>query len=143
MNYYDFAKKDLKTAIINYQHGGDYDSIIVMCQQYLEKSLKQLVLLKCGEQLRTHKLITLSNRLGYSELDKYSDFFRRIQDCYFDRRYPGEDYIETTEIECSTALALISELKPFIESKIEELTNSKSQDAIGDVGIFSSVKLED
>lgn len=48
MNYYDFALKNLKTAKLHYNYGGDLDEIVVSCQQYFEKAFKQLLLLKEG-----------------------------------------------------------------------------------------------
>lgn len=133
MNYYDFALKDLKSASTMYNHTEEYDVVVVSCQQYLEKSLKYLLELKSGELSKTHKLTTLSNRLDIEEFKQYEDLFRKIQDYYFDKRYPSEDYIETTKEECDLIYNKTLELKIIIENISNKLI---SQDFTKKIDFF-------
>ena len=125
MNYYDFAKKNLKSAETMNKYTDEYDVIVVDCQQYLEKSLKYLLELKCGELTRVHKLTVITSKLNIEELNKHEDIFRRIQDYYFDKRYPGDNYLETSKDECAEVFKFTISLKPFIEELILKYTKEE------------------
>ncbi|MGL4949223.1 MAG: HEPN domain-containing protein [Anaeroplasmataceae bacterium] len=119
MNYYDFAKKDLLSADTMYKYTEEYDVIVVHCQQYIEKSLKYLLEIKCGELSKSHKLTVLSNKLQIKELDTYDNIFRKIQDYYFDKRYPGDNYIITSKSECDEVYTFTKDIVTVIEYLIK------------------------
>lgn len=85
-----------------------------------EKAFKRLLELKCGQLLKTYKLTTLVATLKIEEFIRYNDLFRKIQDYYFDKRYPGEDYIETSKDEMLEVYNLMLLLKPVIERYISK-----------------------
>lgn len=138
MNYYDFAIKNLKTAQLHMQYDGDMDEVVVSCQQFFEKSFKQLLLLKDGSIYKTHRLTFLIKKLGIVEFLMNEDLFRIIEDYYFDKRYPSEIYEETTLVEASRAYNLAVELKPIIESYLSKYERCKSKDLINS-NIFGDV----
>lgn len=140
MNYYDFALKDYNMMKLAYSSSSDYDSIVVMGQQYLEKGLKRILELKCNEVYTKHKLTVIISKLNIIEFMIHEDYFRKVQDYYFDRRYPGENYIETTKEECDYLVKFVEEIKPVIEYYIDKYksTNSvdntvKSSNVFGDI----------
>ena len=111
-DFYYFAMKNynfLKMAI-NCE-SDDYDSMVVLCQQFLEYYLKHLLEVTQGKSVRHHKLALLANQLGFSELDKYEDFFRKVQEYSFDKRYPGECYVLTTKEEFESTFRTTEEVK--------------------------------
>lgn len=69
-----------------------------------------------GELSKSHKLTVLSRKLELNELDQYEDFFRKVQDYYFDKRYPGENYIETTKEECNLVFVMTHQIKDLLET---------------------------
>lgn len=71
------------------------DSVLVTCEQCIEKYLKHLINTQMGEIERTHNLPYLISRLkeNYPELKKYNGLARFLKDCYFERRYENDDYI--------------------------------------------------
>ncbi|SFC84965.1 HEPN domain-containing protein [Clostridium uliginosum] len=121
MNYLDFANKDLNSAKILHKYTGEYDNIVVLCQQYLEKAFKYLLDRKLGELSKSHKLVTLSKKLEINELDKYENFLRKVQDYYFDKRYPSEDYMETIKEECDEVVKTTLIIKEIIEAELNKL----------------------
>lgn len=137
MNYYDFALKNLKTAELHYNYGGDLDEIVVSCQQYFEKSFKQLLLLKDGSTYKTHKITFLINKLDIVEFKMHEDLFRKIQDYYFDKRYPSEVYEVTTKSEAEAVYNLALTLKPAIEDYLEQF--NKGHKKLNNTSIFDDV----
>lgn len=125
MNYYDFALKDYKSAQTMYKYTDEYDIIVVSCQQYLEKALKYLLEINLGELNKTHKLTTLAHKLNIEYFNKYTAFFRQVQDYYFDKRYPSEDYITTTKEEAEYVFTLTTEIKEYMENNLIHGLDSK------------------
>lgn len=142
MNYYDFALKDYKMMKLAYSSSDDYDSIVVMGQQYLEKAFKRLLEVKCGEIYKNHKITVIVQKLGIPDFLMHEDYFRKIQDYYFDKRYPGENYIETSKSECDYLVYFIDGIKPVIESYLEIYSDCEENKNIADLkgsGIFKDL----
>lgn len=118
MNYLDFANKDFKSMETMYQYTEEYDTIVVNCQQYIEKALKHLYELKLNELSKSHKLVFLAKQLDIPEILQYSNELRIIQDYYFDKRYPSESYMETTKEECEQAVKVTRAIKVIVEAEI-------------------------
>lgn len=141
MNYYDFALKDLKSAEIMYKYSNEYDVIVVSCQQYVEKSLKHLLQLKNGELLKTHKLHTLLNKIDMVELNEFDRlFFLEIENFYFDKRYPGEDYIETTKEDCDRIYRKTLEYRNLIEKLIKFYEKIDNGGSVRKMSLFDEVE---
>jgi HEPN domain-containing protein len=104
-SYIDIAHEDL-TAANEMLRVGLYNHATRLCQQYVEKVLKEC-LHQRGESeidlylLHTHKLSRIATRCGELigiEFDKMETaFFRELTDYYFDTNYPGENYIKISE----------------------------------------------
>lgn len=137
MNYYDFALKDYNMMKLAYTSSNDYDSIVAMGQQYLEKAFKQLLELKCGEISRNNKITYIIAKLNIIDFSIHEDYFRKIQDYYFDKRYPGDSYIETTKDECDYLVKFVDNIKPVIESYID--TYSKQKSTLVNMNIFDEI----
>lgn len=133
MKYIDFANKDFKAMETMYTYTEEYDVIVTNCQQYIEKALKHLYEIRLHELSKSHKLVTLVKRLNISEILIYENELRIIQDYYFDKRYPSEDYIETTKEECDNAVAVTRKLKDIIEAEIAKERKINSNVKQGDV----------
>ncbi|MBP3886693.1 MAG: HEPN domain-containing protein [Cellulosilyticum sp.] len=91
-----FAELDYK-HILHIQHiEGLEDSVLVTCQQCIEKYLKHLISSVLGETEKSHNLPFLISKLSgkYPELKQYNTLARFLKDCYFERRYENEDYVE-------------------------------------------------
>lgn len=91
-----FAELDYKHILHIQSVEGLEDSVLVTCQQCAEKYLKHLISEKLGETERSHNLPFLISKLSdtYPELKKYRILARFLKDCYFERRYENEDYVE-------------------------------------------------
>lgn len=139
MNYYDFAIKDYNMMELAYNSGSDdYDSIVVFGQQYLEKAFKHLLEIKCGEIYKHHKITIIVQKLGIVDFLMHEDYFRKIQDYYFDKRYPGENYVETSKYECDHLVKFIREMKPTIESFINIYSEPKDN-KLKDSNVFGKI----
>lgn len=135
-SYLYFAEKDYKLMCLSYEYNLDYDSTVVLCQQFLEKALMHLCELKLGEQFKTHKLTSLSGKLKIDELDKYENELRKIQDYYFDKRYPNEDYVQTSKEECERTVETTKEIREIIEKECNKYATRKGKQ----MTIFDSVE---
>ena len=110
-SYIDIAREDLRAAG-EMLRAGLYNHAVRLCQQYVEKVLKEC-LEKHGageEDLRlqhSHRVFRLAERaaelrgLTFTRTEKA--FFRELTDYYFDTNYPGEDYIEVTALQAAQA----------------------------------------
>lgn len=118
MNYYHFALSDFKSAETMYTYTEEYDVIVVHCQQYLEKAFKHILDLDVSKEIpRTHKLTLLARLINDDELSKHELLYFKLNDCYFDRRYPSHDYIQTSKDECNEIYNETRILKEYIERK--------------------------
>lgn len=125
MNYYDFAIKDFRSAETLYTYTEEYDVIVTLCQQYLEKALKYLLEENEGIITKSHKLTVICRELNISYFDQYINFFRQVQDYYFDKRYPGVNYIETTKKEADEVFEQTKLIKEYIESNLIKSDDSQ------------------
>lgn len=100
-NYFDFADNDHKLISYTPRNSDLFDSIVVLYQQCCEKNMKGIIKVLYGEDLRTRKLTTLLRDIStkYPELNEYKNLCRELQDSYFDRRYPNEDYYPLSQEE--------------------------------------------
>ena len=91
-----FAELDYKHILHIQSVEGLEDSVLVTCEQCVEKYLKHLISEKLGETERSHNLPFLMSKLSgdYPELKRYMTLGRFLKDCYFERRYENEDYVE-------------------------------------------------
>lgn len=91
-----FAELDYKHILYIQNIEGLEDSVLVTCQQCIEKYLKHLISSVLGETEKSHNLPFLISKLSgkYPELKQYNTLARFLKDCYFERRYENEDYVE-------------------------------------------------
>lgn len=95
------AEKDLIRATKTYQIG-EFSVCGFYCQQCLEKIGKQYLqraLLGSLEtlDLKTHRLKKIYSKIDLADIDDALVTLYALTDCYFDSRYPGEDYFELDE----------------------------------------------
>lgn len=110
-----FAEIDYKHIVHIKDIEGLEDTVLVTCEQCIEKYLKHLINENLGEVERSHNLPYLINRLKeiYPELKRYMNLSRFLKDCYFERRYENDDYI---------ALEADEYLK-YVEESLEMITH--------------------
>lgn len=131
--YYDFAMSDYKNLEFMIENEfDDYDIIMVTCQQFFENYLKYFLELLKGESNRVHKLTVISN-----QLEQYIDFFRQVQDDYFDRRSPNDCYIETSKEKCDYVVSKTKEVKKLLDKILEEYSKS---DSLKSSNVFDKLK---
>lgn len=126
-------RKDFKSMETMYKYTEEYDTIVVSCQQYIEKALKHLYELKLNELSKSHKLIFLAKQLDIPEILKYSNELRIIQDYYFDKRYPSESYMETTKEECDQAVEITTEIKAIVEAEVDKYNQLLARSDVNDI----------
>jgi len=110
-SYIDIARTDLAAAH-EMLKVGMYNHAVRLCQQYIEKLMKECIHRNGGTEadlflLHTHRLAKLSTRCEEIANVKFSDaeklFLRTLTDYYFDTNYPGENYNEVTANEATQA----------------------------------------
>ena len=91
-----FAELDYKHILYIKDIEGLEDSTLVLCEQCVEKYLKHLIRKQLGEVEKSSHLPFLMSKLSdtYPELKQYVALSRFLKDCYFERRYENEDYVE-------------------------------------------------
>ena len=93
------AEKDLKCAEKNLSIG-EYNAVGVYSQQALEKIAKHYIQRKfivedIAELMRSRKLRKLYSRIkSYVDIKNEMEVIYALTDCYFDTRYPSENYFE-------------------------------------------------
>lgn len=122
-SYIDMARDDLFAAK-EMLRAGLYNHSARLCQQYIEKVLKECIMHHGTEEtdillLHTHKLARLADRCG--ELAEISfgktemAFFRELTDYYFDTTYPGENFIKISEEEARRVYEEVLEFREVYE----------------------------
>lgn len=141
-SYAIIASKDMEVAG-DMLRLGHYNYFVRLCQQYVEKILKEVVCrLGDGEEyvsaLNTHNLFRISQKVTkLTEISFSKDeqlLFRSLTEYYFDTNYPGENYFEVSEEE---ALGVCADMKMFVK-KFGEALEDKN---IGGVVFPETLKL--
>ncbi|MGL4950159.1 MAG: HEPN domain-containing protein [Anaeroplasmataceae bacterium] len=112
-NYFANKKLNIVNKIFDeFDSSCDYDEVVVSVQQAIELKLKHFMIEECGLEMKTHKLTVICHKLKdkYPELMLILGDLSIIQDYYFDKRYPGEDYIETTLEECKHSIEIMKKV---------------------------------
>lgn len=131
-SYGYLAYRDLRSAelLIQYEHWNSSD---VLIQQSIEKYLKHYINEKSPsgatpDDLRGHKLLKLLKVSGINRLADLRGALSEITDCYFDARYPGEDYTEYEKNDIMYYLSAAYTVEKYMLSvffeKIEEATGA-------------------
>ncbi|MBM7582781.1 HEPN domain-containing protein [Caldicoprobacter guelmensis] len=60
--WFEMAKKDIRSTEILYEHDGDNGIICFHCQQAIEKYLKGFLIYAAGELLEGHNLVRLCKK---------------------------------------------------------------------------------
>jgi len=101
-----------------------------LCQQYVEKILKECLSINSADEadiylLHTHKLVRLAERCKILTKVLFSDaeimLLHELTDYYFDANYPGENYLK---VSAERALAIYDQVVQFKEN-YEELLCTK------------------
>ncbi len=91
-----FAEQDYKHIQIIKEVAGLEDATLVRFQQSAEKYAKHLLKENTGEINTTHNIPVIINQLipTYPELKSYMGIARFLKDCYYDRNYETDSYLE-------------------------------------------------
>lgn len=94
-----FAETDYNHLNIIKDVAGLEDATLVRCQQSAEKYAKHLLKEATGEINTTHNIPLIINQLipKYPELKQYMAIARFLKDCYYDRNYETDSYMELDE----------------------------------------------
>lgn len=140
-NFKYFAEKEFKSLVATKKYNLDLDVGVIHAQQYLEKGLKQIVLMKTGEEFKTHKLTFLADKSDIKELKPFTNILRQIQEYYFDKRYPSETYTETTLEEFDEVYTATKNIKEIIDKEYDKLKLDDSESKkVEQMDIFNNIK---
>ena len=91
-----FAESDYTHLKVIKEVPGLEDATLVRCQQSAEKYSKHLLKEYTGEVNTTHNIPVIINQLipKYPELKQYMAIARFLKDCYYDRNYETDSYME-------------------------------------------------
>lgn len=91
-----FAETDYNHLMVIKDVSGLEDATLVRCQQSAEKYAKHLLKEHTGEVNTTHNIPLIINQLiaKYPELKQYMAIARFLKDCYYDRNYETDSYME-------------------------------------------------
>ncbi len=91
-----FAETDYNHLKVIRGVEGLEDATLVRCQQSAEKYAKHLLKAYTGEVITTHNIPLIINHLipKYPELKQYMSIARFLKDCYYDRNYETDSYME-------------------------------------------------
>lgn len=94
-----FAESDYKHLQIIKEVEGLEDATLVRCEQCAEKFAKHLLKEYTGEINTTHNIPVILNGIvgQHPELKKYMSIARFLKDCYYDRNYETDSYLELEE----------------------------------------------
>ncbi len=92
-DWFEMAKKDIKSAEILFQHEADNGIICFHSQQAIEKYLKGFLIKTTGELQEGHSLVKLCKKaVAYDKV--LNDFIKDmafVNTYYIETRYPAED----------------------------------------------------
>lgn len=94
-----FAESDYKHLKIIKEVEGLEDATLVRCQQCAEKFAKHLLKEYSGEINTTHNIPVILSSLfeRYPQLKQYMHIARFLKDCYYDRNYETDSYLELND----------------------------------------------
>ena len=133
-SYGYIAYRDLRTAEILIQFEC-WNNITILIQQSIEKYLKHYINEKSPngatpDDLRGHKLLKLLNVSGIPQSRDIRGALSEITDCYFDARYPGENYTEYGESDVQYYLETAHKIEKYMLSVFfEKVENEQKQHA--------------
>lgn len=131
IDYFKFSESDLYVARLLFK-GEDtpkelYDKIVSSYAEGIEKLVKGLYYLECGEEEKHHYTWSIVKKLCsysslYIELKNYRLFFTELESIYFKRRYPSKNYCE---LDLDEFLDIVTNSESII-SILCELKNDKT-----------------
>lgn len=94
-----FAESDYKHLQIIKEVAGLEDATLVRCQQCAEKFAKHLLKEYSGEINTTHNIPVILSSLfeKYPQLKPFMHIARFLKDCYYDRNYETDSYLELSD----------------------------------------------
>ena len=122
-DWFEKARRDFDTAVLNHKHGGYTDTTCYFCHQVAEKSLKSYLLYKEMEFLpKTHILPSLlslceKKEKEFSALEKNCELLSRY---YIETKYPASAPIDYSKEETGEAIKLAKEVLEFVTEKIRK-----------------------
>ncbi len=91
--WFEMAKKDMRSAEILFEHDADNGIVCFHCQQAIEKYLKGFLINATGELQEGHNLVKLCKKaLAYDKaLGGFIKDMALVNTYYIETRYPAED----------------------------------------------------
>ena len=116
MDWVGKADSDLKSALILFEHEGDYGIVAFHCQQAIEKLLKAFLLKSLGELIEGHSLIFLCKRASLFDINVKSF----LKDCayinqfYIETRYPSDIPMVMVKDEAEECIVITKSIFKYI-----------------------------
>lgn len=105
---------------------GNFNPVAAGCAQAAEKYLKAVIELAFPEDedavrlLRSHNLRAILNKIkGKYEVKIDDKECKWLGDFYFDARYPGDNFVETTEEDAVEALRILEQIRREAQQLVE------------------------
>lgn len=119
--WFQMAKKDIRSAIILFEHGADNEIICFHCQQAIEKYLKGYLIFARGELQEGHSLIKLCKKAMIHE-NTFGDFLKDlafVNTYYIETRYPAVDPLEVSNNDTEECLRITDKIVAKIDKLVE------------------------
>jgi len=121
--WFEMAKKDMKSAEILFEHDADNGIICFHCQQAIEKSLNGFLISVTGVLQDGHSLVKLCKKAA-SHNSLFSDMLKDmafVNTYYIETRYPAEDPLLVSKEDAAECMAISKKVIVMIEDIINKM----------------------
>jgi len=121
--WFEMAKKDIRSAEILYEHDGDNGIVCFHCQQAIEKYLKGFLIYATGELQEGHNLVRLCKKaMAYNKvLGEFIKDMAFVNTYYIETRYPAEDPLLVSKEDAKECIRIAMK----VMEKIDEAMKTK------------------
>jgi HEPN domain-containing protein len=119
--WFDMARKDMRSAGILFEHEADNEIICFHCQQTIEKYLKGYIIYSTGELKEGHSLLKLCKYAASIE-KTFNDLLKDmafVNTFYIETRYPAEDPLIVNALDVEECLKIMREVVEKIDSLVD------------------------
>lgn len=123
--WFEMAKKDMRSAEILYEHDADNGIVCFHCQQAIEKYLKGFLIKVTGELQEGHNLIKLCKKvIAYNNaLNEFVKDMAFVNTYYIETRYPADDPLLVSKEDAKECI----EIAIKVIEKIEKIMRDGKQ----------------
>ncbi|EYE87312.1 DNA-binding protein [Fervidicella metallireducens AeB] len=122
--WFEMAKKDMRSAEILFEHDADNGIVCFHCQQAIEKYLKGFLINVTGELHEGHNLVKLCKKaLAYNKaLSEFIKDMAFVNTYYIETRYPAEDPLLVSKEDAEECIKIAIK----VIERIQEVVNGSN-----------------